>query len=434
MQWNTRAAARAATWLALGLLMAGPCAAQQPSGDTAQPEPPVHDHAHMQMAMPEHAPEGWQMMTDGVISAAITHQGGPRGGDGVYAPNWWMGMASRSTAHGEFSFSGMLSLDPLTVGTDGYREIFQAGETLHGQPLIDRQHPHDFFMQLAARWSVSLGRGTSLTLVGGPAGEAALGPVAFMHRASSGDNPTAPLTHHTFDSTHVAFGVVTAALDRGRWTVEGSVFNGREPDEHRWNLDLGTLDSVSGRLWFRPTAHWAAQVSTGHLTHPETLEPGNIQRTTASLSWTTISGTDVTGVTAGYGVNHADHGARQGAFLEASRHTGRHTVYGRLEAIETETLLLRTGRLAEDSHEKRPVAALTLGGVRDVLTLKGFEGGIGADLTAYGVPETLRATYGRSPVSFHVFLRLRLPTGGAGRMWDMRMSQPMANMGATMHH
>src|SRR5205085_4103940 len=131
------------------------------------------------------------------------------------------------------TFSSMLSVDAGAVGKKGYREIFQAGETLDDQPIRDRQHPHDLFMQLATIWRLPLTSSTGLTIAGGPVGEPALGPVAFMHRASAGDNPTAPLSHHTFDSTHIAFGVVTAAVDRGSWVLEGSVFNGREPDANR---------------------------------------------------------------------------------------------------------------------------------------------------------------------------------------------------------
>src|SRR5690349_19433201 len=181
----------------------------------------------------------------------------------------------------------MLSLDPATVGQDGYREIFQAGEALDGRPLIDRQHPHDLFMQLAAIWRVPVTDAVGFTLAGGPAGEPALGPVAFMHRASAADNPTAPLGHHTFDSTHIAFGVVTAAVDRAPFVVEGSVFNGREPDQNRWDFDFGRLDSFSGRLWYRPNEEWELQASSGRLASPEELDPGHdVIRSTASASWT----------------------------------------------------------------------------------------------------------------------------------------------------
>ncbi|MBI3491138.1 MAG: hypothetical protein HY047_05040 [Acidobacteria bacterium] len=370
----------------------------------------------------------WQFMQDGIVFAEFNHQGGPRGGDELVAPNWWMGMASRETSRGRLTFTSMLSLDPATVGKDGYREILQAGEALNGRPLIDRQHPHELFMQLAAIWRVPVNESTGLTLAGAPVGEPALGPVAFMHRASAADNPTAPLSHHTFDSTHIAFGVVTAAVDHGPFVIEGSVFNGREPDENRWDFDFGRLDSFSGRVWYRPTDAWELQASSGRLESPEELEPGNVVRSTASASWTQRNGMAVSSVTAGYGRNDSDHGARNAFFLEGSRHADQNTVYGRFEALQVETALLQTDVLPQGSAAdvKDPVFAFTLGGVRDVLDVRGFEGGLGADISFYGVPDALQPMYSAHPVSFHVFFRLRPPAGLMGRMWNMRMSQPMA--------
>src|SRR6202163_1844614 len=254
----------------LSPLPVSPARAQTAAAPTAGDEPAAQ-HEHMQMNMGS----GWQFMQDGVLFAQFNHQGSVRGGNEFVVPNWWMGMASRATSHGQFTFTSMLSLDPATVGKDGYWEIFQAGEALNGRPLIDRQHPHDVFMQLAAVWRTPLTSSTGLTLAGAPVGEPALGPVAFMHRASAADNPTAPLSHHTFDSTHIAFGVITAALDHGPWVVEGSLFNGREPDENRWDLDFGRLDSFSGCVSYKPGPTWEFQVSMGHLTSPEQLEPGN---------------------------------------------------------------------------------------------------------------------------------------------------------------
>src|SRR5579864_5330872 len=359
---------------------------------------------------------GWMFMQDGIVYAEFNHQGGPRGGDDFVAPNWWMGMASRDTSRGRFTFTSMFSLDPATVGKDGSREIFQAGEALNGRPLIDRQHPHDFFMQLAAVWRLPVTASTGFTIAGGPVGEPALGPVAFMHRASADDNPTAPLSHHTFDSTHIAFGVVTAAIDHGPFVLEGSVFNGREPDEDRWEVDFGRLDSVSSRLWFRPNEEWEFQVSTGHLTSPEQLEPGNIERTTASASWTQRNAADISSVTVGYGRNDTDHGARQAVFVEGARHVGPNTVYGRFEGLQVETALLRTDLVLEGplADVKDAVFAYTVGGVRDVLQIHGFEGGFGADVTFYGVPTALQPAYSTHPVSFHVFFRLRPPAGSMG--------------------
>jgi hypothetical protein len=389
-------------------------------------------HDHGQMSMP--ASGGWEFMQDGVVIAEFNHQGGPRGGSEFVAPNWWMGMATRETSRGRLTLTGMLSLDPAAVGKDGYREIFQSGEALNGRPLIDRQHPHDLFMQLAAVWRIPVTTSTGFTLAGGPVGEPALGPVGFMHRASASDNPTAPLGHHTFDSTHVAFGVVTAAVDHGPWVLESSIFNGREPDEDRWDFDFGRLDSFSGRVWYRPNGEWELQASSGRLKNPEELEPGNIVRSTASASWTRKNGAAMASVTAAYGRNNTDHGARSAVFVEGSRHSGMNTLYGRFEGVQVETSLLQTGAVVDGvaAEAGSPVLALTVGGVRDLVNWRGFEGGIGADVSVYGVPGTLQPMYSAHPVSWHVFFRLRPPAGSMGRMTNMRMSQPMTGHKAAM--
>ena len=370
---------------------------------------------------------GWQFMQDGIVFAEFNRQGGPRGGKELAVPNWWMGMAARSAGKGMVTFTGMFSLEAATLRNDGYREIFQAGETFDGAPLTDHQHPHDFFAQLAAIWRIPLAGNTGFTIAGGPAGEPALGPVAFMHRPSAAENPFAPLSHHVFDSTHISFGVVTAAVDRGPWTVEGSVFNGREPDENRWNVDFGALDSLSGRVWFRPTDRWEFQVSTGHLKNPEQLEPGDIQRTTASGSWFNRDGDDYTGITVAYGVNATDQGRRQAVFGEITKHVGLNSLFARTELLQVETAVLRHDNLTDEGR-RDPVGAFTFGGVRDVLRRRGFEGGFGGAVTFYAVPDLLKSTHGEHPVSFQLFFRLRPPaTEGMGRMWNMRMSQPMAS-------
>ena len=414
------------------VLMSNSVRAQDASDPPPDPAANAGRRESVQMTMPMNA--GWQFMQDGIVFVNFNHQGGPRGGNEVVVPNWWMGMASRDTSRGRLTFTSMDSLDPATGGRDGYREIFQAGEALDGRPLIDRQHPHDLFMQLAAVWRTPIGSSTGLTLAGGPVGEPALGPVAFMHRASAMDNPTAPLSHHTFDSTHIAFGVVTAAVDRGPFVIEASVFNGREPDDRRWDFDFGRLDSFSGRVWYRPNDEWELQASSGRLNNPEELEPGKIVRSTVSGSWTRKNGDVMSSVTAGYGRNATDHGARNAFFVEGARRAGTKTLYGRFEALQVETALLQSDVALEGpaADVKDAVFAFTVGGVRDILAWRGLEGGIGADVSFYGVPQALQPIYSRHPLSFHAFFRLRLPAGPMGRMWNMRMSQPMRDHGMAM--
>ena len=383
------------------------------------------DHQHH--TTPDASASSWTFMQDGILFGLFNHQSGSRGGDEFRVPNWWMGMFSRDIGKSKLTFSTMLSLDPLTVGKQGYREIFQVGEVFEGQPLIDHQHPHDVFMQLAAVWHTPLTSRTGLTVAGGPAGEPALGPVAFMHRASAAENPMAPLGHHTFDSTHIAFGVVTAALDRGPWVAEASVFNGREPNEDRWDVEFGKWDSVSGRLWYKPSQQWEFQLSSGRLVEPEELEHGNVIRTTASGSWSRMGTEIFSAVSAGYGVNATSHGRRGAAFIEGTHRKSALSLYGRAELVQVESELLRAGAVPDHEAENNAlVGAFTAGAVRDFPKWRGFEGGLGAQVTLYRSPDTLRETHGDYPVSFQVFFRLRPPISSMGRMWNMRMSQPMS--------
>lgn len=143
--------------------------------------------------------------------------------------------------------------------------------------------PHDVFMELAASYERPLTDAVAFQLYGGPAGEPATGPGAYPHRLSAMPSSMAPISHHWLDATHISFGVITAGLYGRQWKLEGSAFNGREPDERRNNLDLGALDSRSGRLWFLPNANLALQVSAAQLTDAE-QEPGGGARHDATRS------------------------------------------------------------------------------------------------------------------------------------------------------
>ena len=419
---------RVAGSVVLALLLAARAVAAQ----TTEPaSPPPHDHAAMQAA-------GWHVMQDGVAFLTFNSQGGSRGGDEIGSQNWWMGMAQRKASGGTLTFDLMLSLDPLTIGKDGYREIFQVGEALNDVAVIDRQHPHDLLMQAAVVWRVPLPRGYALTLAGAPVGEPALGPVAFMHRASAFENPTAPLAHHTLDSTHISNGVFTAGVDRGAWQVESSIFRGREPDDNRWDLmDPGALDSWSVRGWYRPSPSWTFQLSHGFLNDPEELEAGDVRRTTASASWNRAHRSGTTSTTVAYGRNNKE-GADFTAVVAESTHTfGANALYGRFEAVQVESDLLRFGihvfvggkkaHVPDDSGRVDIVKAMTLGGVRSVGRWSGWDLGAGADVTLYGVPTVLKPTHGDRPVSFHVFLRLR-PPAPMGRMADVTMTSSPGRM------
>ena len=375
-------------------------------------------------------------MQDGIVFVMFNDQGSPRGEREVRAPNWWMGMGRRSIGRGTLTVNLMLSLDPATVGKQGYSHIMQIGETFEGNALIDHQHPHDFLMQAAAVWRQPLAKGIALTLAGAPVGEPALGPIAFMHRSSAAENPMSPLGHHTFDSTHIAMGVLTASLDRGPFQAESSVFRGREPDEDRWDLmDPGKLDSWSVRGWYRPSPAWQFQVSYGFLTQPDALEEGNVRRTTASASWLQPRGAGSTSLTLAWGRN-LKLGGKYDAFLanfagayydddslentavpnrcvatatnlqmlsqrlarvsaQVTRTGSLGSIFWRVEDTQVETDVLRTGVHTfqggrKKAHVTEPgardfVGAFSLGVSRTVWRPKSWDAAIGGPLTGHVV-------------------------------------------------
>jgi hypothetical protein len=368
------------------------------------------------MAMP-----GWSFMAMGIARLQYNHQGGPSGDEAIESSNWNMLMLQRDLAGGRLTFMMMNSLEPATFPEGGTPELFQTGEALNGQPLVDHQHPHDFFMNLSATYRHPVGAG-AVWLQLAPVGEPALGPVAFMHRASAGENPTAPLSHHWLDSTHITSNVITAGWGRGRVALEASSFHGREPDEHRWNIDGGSLDSVSARLKLRLGHGWSAQVSHGFVADAEELVPGDLRRTTASLHYGD-EGDRPLAVSLMWGRNDEDHGTSDAFLAEAAWQATRHDhVYVRAERAEKDRELLAEKQLdAEDSggaEETVPVSALTVGYLRSVGIRGSLNFGLGADVTFYAVPWSLHEAYGAHPVSIHVFARLRWgrPHGAHGGM------------------
>ena len=220
------------------LLLARPGQAQIVPTEPGAAVSPDHQHASPAPA--------WTVNVDGGLFATFNHQGGPRGDRDFRSQNWLMGMVARPIGPGRLIASAMLSLEPLTVGAGGYGELLQLGEAYNGLMNTDRQHPHELFSQLAIGWSQRLAQ-TTVTVLGAPIGEASLGPPAFMHRASAAENPAAPLAHHILDSTHIASNVIAVRIDQGRFSVDGSSFRGREPDDRHYDVEFGRPDSWASR-------------------------------------------------------------------------------------------------------------------------------------------------------------------------------------------
>jgi hypothetical protein len=304
----------------------------------------------------------------------------------------------------------MISLDPALVGDDGYPLLFQNGETADGTTrLIDRQHPHDFFMELAASYSWPIGDDASAFVYGGLAGEPALGPVTFMHRASGLVNPEAPLSHHWLDSTHVSFGVVTGGVALGEFKLEASAFNGREPDEHRYNIEIEPYDSWSARATWNPTRSWSTQLSFGALEEPELLEPGvDVDRTTFSTTYHHELAAGWWQTTLAVGRNEKEAGDSTDAWLlESARTLGTATtVFARAESVEENELFLEGDPL---HHETFRVQKLGVGAARDFRMFRVGVLSAGLVYNWHFVPQALEPSYGDDPGSWLVFVRWSEP-------------------------
>jgi hypothetical protein len=350
------------------------------------------------------------------VNASTRH-----GDDRIDAPNWLMAMYSHPVNE-NIQLGGrlMMSLDPLTEGGRGYPLLFQTGESWHGQPLHDRQHPHDLFDELSVSYSQKFTQDLSSYLYFGYPGEPALGPPTFMHRLSAMDDPDAPISHHWQDSTHITFGVATAGAQWKDLKVEGSVFTGREPNENRYNFDKPRFDSYSGRLSWNPTRNLALQVSHGYIKSPEELEPHSKQhRTTASAIYNQPLGNDANWVSSFvWGQNDTTHEGKSQSFLvETNYQRGPNTVYGRWERVEKSghELVLSGANL----ERIFPIGGYTIGLVHDVVHNKGIDVGLGAQFTLNDMPDRLERYYGTDlPYSIQVFLRIR-PSREIGHTMNM---------------
>jgi hypothetical protein len=368
------------------------------SGTAWQPvSVPVHEWMWM--------PGGWELMAHGAIFADYNQQGGPRGEGKAESVNWGMLMEQHRLGAGTILLRQMFSAESLTSPHPGFPELFQTGETYHGEPLVDHQHPHNVFAELAMLYTLPLNEKISWELYGGPSAEPALGPVTYIHRASAAELPMAPLSHHLQDSTHTSFGVVTTGFEIERVRLEASVFNGREPNEERWSIQLAPLDSYSGRVSVAPSRDWTAQYSVGRLEKPEALEPGSQWRQTASVEYNRplAAGNWATSLVWGRVHKLATDANLNGYLLESTLNFHEHNyAFSRLELVDKDELFPQA-----PVHPWYRIGAYTFGGVRDLIHDHAWQLGLGSDVTFYSKPAALDAAYGNHPVSFQIFLRAR---------------------------
>lgn len=355
----------------------------------------------------------WQTMLHGIASIQYVRDEKPRGSSQFGSINWLMGSLRKTGAQGDLALRGMFSLEPATIRGCGYPDLLASGEICDGHEIVDKQHPHDLLMEIAALYGRPLSSGLGLQLYAGLAGEPALGPVAFPHRPSSLANPLAPVSHHWLDASHITFGVVTAGVHGRRWKIESSVFNGREPDAHRYDLDLAPLDSYSARVAILPAPRWALQVSAGHLEEAE--EHGSsredVDRVTASAIYHAPRvDAGLLATTLAWGRNLEDGRWTQAMLAESSLSIrDRHVIFCRAEIVQKTSHDLEVPGFDDEVFTIGKVQA---GYSRYFTQVAGWRPGVGVSMSVGVVPARLGPTYGgRAPIGVAVFFALRPALG-----------------------
>jgi len=373
---------------------------RESSGTSWQPDSTEHHGIHTILG-------DWHTMLHGSIDLIQNKQSGSRGDEEFYSSSSLMIRSQQSFDSGTVGLHGMFSLDPI-MGKGGYPSLFQTGETADGvHPLIDRQHPHNAFMELAASYSMPLSSKDSIFLYAGPVGEPALGPTVFMHRDSGMQAPEAPITHHWLDSTHITNGVVTFGYISGDLKLETSAFHGREPDQYRYRIELGGLDSFSGRVTFNPNENWSMQISQGHVMSPESLEPSkNLTRTTASVTFNNHLSLGTTQTTLAWGRNSPNGSQQTNAYLlETTLRLDTQSVFTRIESVSKDELFNSSDSLYGRVFK---ITKFAVGYSLEIGHTDSFIVNLGVEGSCFSIPKTLETSYGSNPFALIVFTRFNL--------------------------
>jgi hypothetical protein len=377
------------------------------AGTSAEPASTPHEMLMTQK-------DSWMLMFHGGGFLVSQQQTGPRGGDKVFGASWLMPMAQRDLGPGTFTARAMLSLDPATITDRRYPELFQLGETAFGKPIVDGQHPHDFFMELAMLYDLKLGENTLLSFYAAPVGDPAMGPEAYPHRASASEDVLAALGHHLQDSTHIANDVVTVGLTYKIARIEASAFHGREPDEDRWDIDAGAINSWSARLTLNPALNWSGQYSITRLKNPEQLFPSeSTLRMTASVSYNRPLARGNWASTLVWGRNRDIPGGQVfNSYLAEStvRFAQHNYAWTRIENVDRTNELLLGGNPLPPGFDERflvRVQAYTFGYDREFNFIPHVSSAVGGQYTLYAAPSSLNSLYGAHPMGVLLFLRLR---------------------------
>ena len=332
---------------------------------------------------------------------------GPRGQSRWTGPGTWMlTYGNDITPKNHLSIDLMASPEPWTVGDKGTPQLLQ---TEH----IDSMHAHDTVMALEFRDAVTFGSGDSqkLTFLFAPRGQAAIGPVPFMHRESAEGNPDAPLGHALQDGFHDASTVLGVEYQVARTTFEITGFSGQGVT---WPFPIHRLDSYGVRVNQDLDDHVRVGASFADALLPD--DAGGGQHNQFISAWLTTShGRPGASLKTSFiwGETRAGHDAFLSSFLEeAVYQRGKNNVYGRAEILQITPSQLELSTSNGDEGA-RWVEAFTLGYERALFTRNGLSIFGGGSFTKNIVPTAFRPGYGSDPAGGKLYMRIRYMGGKA---------------------
>ena len=337
---------------------------------------------------------------------------GPRGASRLTGPGYWMLTYDNDlTAKNHLSVSVMGSPEQLTVGDSGTPQLLQTDN-------IDNFHAHDTIMAFEFRDVMALGNGNNqrLTLMFAPRGEAAIGPVPFMHRASAEGNPDAPLGHALQDGFHDASTVLGMEFQIVRTTVEVTAFSGQNIT---WPLPLHNPDSYSFRLNQDFDDHVRVGASYADALLPN--DAGGAEHNQFISAWLTTSHRIHGGALKSafvWGSTRVHHEAFLNSFLEeAVYQSGKNGFSGRAEILQIAPaqLALVTTDGAADS---KWVGALTVGYERTLFEKHDLSVLVGGSYTKNFVPAAFQPAYGSDPNGAKIYLRIKFMRDRASETRD----------------
>ena len=337
---------------------------------------------------------------------AYSSTSGPRGASRLTGPGMWMlTFDSDLASWNRLSIDVMGSPEQLTVGDRGTPQLLQ---TEH----IDNMHAHDTIMALEFRDVVKLGGGDQqLTLLFAPRGEAAVGPVPFMHRESAEGNPDAPLGHTLQDGFHDVSTVLGAEYRFGRTTLAATAFSGQDI---RWPFPLHGPDSYGVRVTQVIDDHLGVGASYADVLSPN--DAGGSEHNHFVSAWLTTSHR-IGGATLKssfiWGQARDSHAPVRNSFLaEAAYQWGRNRLFGRAEALQItpEQLDLVT----VNGAEPRWVEALTVGYERALVQRDNVSLLVGGSVTVDALPPVFQPAYGNDPRGVKGYVRVKLMSAGPG--------------------